>query len=82
MTGRKGFRTVESVLPISSLFHILFLFLELEIASIQHLQEIHRFNLHFGGEVVASRLWFYYDRKKFVFPFEHLYLDSFVFLLV
>ena len=51
-TWRKGFRPMESVLPISSLFHILFLFLELEIASIQHLQEIHQFNLHFGDEVV------------------------------
>jgi len=71
---------VESVLPISSLFHVLFSFLKLEIASIQHLQEIHRFNLCFGGVAVASRFCYYC--KEFVFLFEQLYFDSFVFLLV
>jgi len=71
---------VVSVLPISSLCHVLFLFLELEIASIQRLQEIHRFNLRFGGVAVASRFCYYC--KEFVFLFEQLYFDSFVFLFV
>jgi len=78
--GRKGFQTVERVLPISSFFHVLFSFLELESASIQHLQEIHRFNLRFGGVAVTSRFCYYC--REFVFLFEQLYFDSFIFLLI
>ena len=66
---------MESVLPISSLFHVLFSFLELEIASIQHLQEIHRFNLRFGGVAVASRFCYY--GKEFVsVSYTHLTLPT------
>jgi len=46
---RKGFerrKKKKSVLPISSVFHIRSLFLEIKIAFVQYLEKIHRFNLH------------------------------------